>query len=182
LTQIPVDTDTFIRPLRLEEAGLIYALIDANRDYIGRFLPWCTPTYSLEDARKFIVQTNEAQEKGDNAGGAIFHKGVIAGDIGIRGLRSADRSAEIGYWLAENMQGKGIMTRACRALIDLSFRKHGLHRVTIRAATGNARSRAVPVRLGFTHEGAMREATFAEGRYQDLEVYSVLDREWSSRI
>ncbi len=178
MRQIKVDRDTVVRPLLPGEAGLIYALIDANRAYIARFLPWATPEYSIEDARKFIVQQQESQSKGDSAGGGIFFKGAIAGDIGIRGLKSPNKSASIGYWLAEQWQGRGIITKCCRKLVDLAFIEHGMHRIEILAATSNVKSQAVPKRLGFVHEATLREAVLLTDGYQGFEVYSVLAHEW----
>ena len=56
-----------------------------------------------------------------------------------------------------------------------------MHRVELQAAVGNARSRAVAERLGFVHEGVLREAERFANRYADLDVFSVLAPEWRSR-
>jgi ribosomal-protein-serine acetyltransferase len=66
------------------------------------------------------------------------------------------------------------MTRAVKALIDHAFGELGLHRVEIRAAAENRRSRAIPERLGFEQEGILREAERVGERYQDLVVYGLL--------
>jgi ribosomal-protein-serine acetyltransferase len=84
------------------------------------------------------------------------------------------RNAIIGYWLAEEYEGRGLITRAVRALIDHAFGEWQLHRVEIRAAAENVRSRAVPERLGFTQEGVLREAELVGGEYQDLVVYGLV--------
>ena len=57
----------------------------------------------------------------------------------------------------------------------------GLRRVTIRAATSNNSSRGIPERLGFKHEGTMRDGGFVNNEYLDLEIYSMLDHEWIAR-
>jgi len=73
------------------------------------------------------------------------------------------------------------VTRACRALIDRGFGELRLHRITIHAAPDNARSRAVPERLGFTQEAVLRGAGKTAMGYVDLVVYSMLDQEWQAR-
>jgi ribosomal-protein-serine acetyltransferase len=101
--------------------------------------------------------------------------------VGIIGLNRLDRfhkQTEIGYWLAEECQGRGIMTACCRTLVDFVFREYGLHRVEIRAAVGNTKSRAIPERLGFTHEGTLREAEWVNDRFVDGAVYAVLEHDW----
>ena len=75
----------------------------------------------------------------------------MLGPFGIAG--------ELGYWIRANHEGRGHITRACRALIDIGFEELGLHRIEIRAGLENARSRAVPERLGFTYEGIEREGS-----------------------
>jgi ribosomal-protein-serine acetyltransferase len=98
--------------------------------------------------------------------------GLMVGPFGIAG--------EIGHWIRAKHEGRGHITRACRALIDIGFEELGLHRLEIRAGLENARSRAVPERLGFTHEGVGREGSRGSRGFYDLAVYSLLDREWRS--
>jgi ribosomal-protein-serine acetyltransferase len=68
-----------------------------------------------------------------------------------------------------------------RALVQYAFGARGLHRVVIEAAVGNARSRAIPERLGFHAEGVRRHAERHGERYLDLAVYSLLEEEWPTR-
>ncbi len=84
----------------------------------------------------------------------------------------------IGYWLGGEYEGKGIMTRACTALIDYGFGELGLNRIVIRASTENTRSQAVPLRLGFTREGVERQAEWLNDHFIDMIVYSMLRSEW----
>jgi ribosomal-protein-serine acetyltransferase len=60
------------------------------------------------------------------------------------------------------------------ALVDHAFDEWKLHRVQIRAATGNTKSRAIPERLGFEQEGILLEAERVGDRYQDLVLYARL--------
>jgi ribosomal-protein-serine acetyltransferase len=66
------------------------------------------------------------------------------------------------------------VSEAVQALVDHAFGQWKLHRVQIRAATDNARSRAIPERLGFEQEGLLREAEKVGDRYQDLVLYAKL--------
>ena len=66
------------------------------------------------------------------------------------------------------------MTEAVRALVDHAFGAWGLHRVVIEAATGNARSRAIPERLGFREEGVRRGAERNGDDFLDIVVYAML--------
>jgi ribosomal-protein-serine acetyltransferase len=63
----------------------------------------------------------------------------------------------IGYWLAEDYQGRGIMTDCVRMLVDFCFNELDLNRVYITCGFGNKKSRAIPELLGFVQEGILQE-------------------------
>lgn len=66
------------------------------------------------------------------------------------------------------------MTTVVKDLIDIGREYHHLQKVEIRAATANHRSRAIPERLGFTHEGTLRRAERVYDTWLDLETYALL--------
>lgn len=171
-----------LRPVFETAPEEMYALIDRNREYLGEFLPFATPEYSLEDARKFAEAKHAAWGITGEHGFGICYKDKLAGTIGIRGFDSHNRAAPIGYWLSHDLQGRGIMTRCVVALIKLSFETYNLNQVVIRAAPANTRSRAIPERLGFTQVGIERQwSPNARGELLDLVTYSLLRSEWEER-
>jgi len=101
----------------------------------------------------------------------------IVGVIGAE-IQEQNSAAEVGYWLAEGQQGRGITTRSCAAMVDELLRAQGMNRVVIRASVDNTRSRAIPERLGFIHEGVERQAVKLPNGYVDMAVYSMLASEW----
>ncbi len=98
--------------------------------------------------------------------------------IGYHGINWRDRSTSLGYWLGARFVGKGLMTQACRAIVDHAFGSWQLHRVEICCATGNLKSQAIAERLGFTCEGVSRHAEWLYDRHVDLQNYSMLASEW----
>ena len=177
--RIAVDDGVELRPLRLEDAELLYVTVAANRERLEEWLPWPPSIQSASDEAAFIRQTHDWMREGTGLGCAIVVDRALAGGIGIHKIDQVNGSAEIGYWLAEGFVGRGLMTRSTQALTSFAFEELGVHRVVIRAATGNARSRAIPMRLGFTHEGTQRQAELLNGEFVDLEVYSMLASEWA---
>ncbi|MEX2203640.1 MAG: GNAT family protein [Actinomycetota bacterium] len=165
-----------VRYLEPRDADDVFAVIDSNRDRLRPWMPWVDGTVGPADTRAFI-ERDRASNGMDALG--IYVDGGYIGGIGIR-PDTAHGDAEIGYWIGSAHEGRGLVTRACRALIDLAFGELGLHRVTIRAAPDNARSRAIPERLGFREEGVLREAGRSALGHHDLVVYGLLDREWRS--
>ena len=98
--------------------------------------------------------------------------------IGFHRVDWVNRSTSLGYWIAEASQGRGTVTEAVRALTTHAFEVWSLNRVEIRAAVGNDRSAAIPLRLGFVHEGVLRQSERHGETYKDLAVYAMLAADW----
>ena len=70
------------------------------------------------------------------------------------------------------------MTESCKAMTTYGFEALKLHRIEIRCATGNLKSRAIPERLGFVKEGVLRDGEWLYDHFVDLVVYSVVAPDW----
>ncbi|NTV03369.1 GNAT family N-acetyltransferase [bacterium] len=176
-----IDDELELQLLDPHHAPALFALTEANRAHLRAWLPWLDTNREQPDTERFIEWSQRQFVAGKDVIAGIWHRGVLVGVAGLHDISAANRTASIGYWLAESCQGRGITTRATGALLDHAFCALGLHRVEIRCAPGNARSRAVPGRLGFTHEGTLREAEALYGRHEDLLVFGILDWEWKAR-
>lgn len=173
-----MDKQLVLKQIEMGHAEELFELTDRNREHLRAWLPWIDSTVTLADSKHFIAasQFHLDQQMGMEMG--IFYKGKLCGMIGLHGGHWTNCSINIGYWLAEEAQGKGLITRACSEMIDYVFSKRQLNRIEIRAAVGNVKSRAVIERLGFTEEGTARQAEWLNDKFVDLVVYSMLAREW----
>lgn len=166
-----------LRLFEESDAQPLYRLIDQNREYLARWLPWAAES-TLESTIDFIRLTRRQLADNDGLQTAIVIDGQMAGAIGVHGISWSDESTSLGYWLAEEFQGRGVMTTAARAYTDHAFGGWRLNRVELRAAVNNTRSRMIAERLGFTREGVLREAEKVGERRHDLAVYSMLAADW----
>ena len=108
---------------------------------------------------------------------AIYYQNQFVGLVGLKDADAANRKIEIGYWLSENYQKKGIMTRACHAMVDYAFDVLEINRVQLKAAAGNKKSQQVAERLGFKREGIERDGELHSCGYVDLIIFSLLKSE-----
>ena len=177
--QFDLGGDARVRHFRSDDARDLFAVVEAERERLRVWLPWVDRMLSVEDERAWIESV--AATEGSLDGFGIFVAGHVAGVIGLR--RDAfGVSADIGYWLSKDYEGRGLVTRASEMLIEHAFSQVGLHRITIHVAPDNARSRAIPERLGFTIDGVLREAERTGTGYHDLVVYGLLEHEWRARL
>jgi ribosomal-protein-serine acetyltransferase len=167
-----------VRPLQESDVPELFALVDANRDYLRAWLPWLDTTRREEDVRAFVVDACAKAADGMSVQFAMVEAGGIAGVIGFHEIDQAHAQVGIGYWVAEDRQGRGLVTRAVRALVGMAFDELDLNRVEIHVATENVRSRAIPERLGFRHEGVLRQAERLYDRFVDLDAYALIASEW----
>ncbi len=178
MIRISVDSDLILRTLELSDADLLFALTDSCRRYLRQWLPWLDATQTVDDTRVFIQSTLRQLEANAGFQSGVWSDGRLVGVIGFHHLDWPNRSTNIGYWLGEHFQGRGIMTRSCAALVEFSFESWNLHRVEIRCAVNNTKSRAIPERLGFVAEGMFREAEWLYDHFVDHIVYGMLENDW----
>ena len=176
---IKIDNDISLHLARPELAPAIFEAVDSQREYLREWLPWVDSTKKLKDTEAYIKESMRHNTGGAGLTTFITYGEKLAGSIGVVSFNKDHKSCEIGYWLHEQLQGKGVMTKACRAFIDHLFKTKSLNRIEIKVATGNLKSRAIPVRLGFTKEGVLREGLLLYGAFHDLVLYSLLRKEWT---
>lgn len=169
--------------LRLHErwhAEELFQLVDDNREHLAPWFPWVESTREVSDTREFIDDARELWNDSEAIMTSIWFCGEMAGTLGLEGLNWDVDCGEIGYWLGKSFEGNGIVTRSCRSIIGYAFEVMELNRIVIRSMPSNERSIAVAKRLGFEYEGTLREVAKVDDELRDLEVYSMLRREWNA--
>ena|ERR1700675_3007674 len=168
----------YLKLMEERHAPEVFAVVDRERAYLREWLPWVDMTTEVEHTLNFIKTSLQQFAGNDGFSAGIWSGDELIGGIGTHKIDWLYRRVEIGYWIAQKYQGLGIVTDACRAVIDHAFHEWKLNRVEIHCATGNAKSCAIPKRLGFQFEGMLREAQLLNGEYHDINVYGMLARDW----
>ena len=168
----------YLRPFEESDAEQLARVVAANRAYLAEWLPWAE-TADEETVLGFIRRSRQQIADNDGFQAAIVEGDAIIGGVGFHGVDQNHRSTSIGYWLAKDQQGRGIMTEAVKALTGHAFDVWKLNRVEIRVAIGNQRSAAIPRRLGFVEEGVLRQAERHGDTFKDVAVYSMLAQDWT---
>ena len=90
-----------LRPLCLRDARALFALVDVNRDRLRRWLPWPDANHTVQDSRAYILDVRAKARLGAARSFGLWWKGDLVGVAGFTGSTPPNRSAAIGYWLAE---------------------------------------------------------------------------------
>lgn len=178
------DERVTVRPHHQSDFDEMWEAIQESRDELRPWLPFADQ--SQEELRNWLAQTEAKWITREMLGMGIVERstGRLVGNIGLM-VRSWDiGSFEIGYWLRTSATGHGYMSSAVRLVTDFAFDHLDANRVMIRCDAENARSAAIPTRLGFTPEGRMRrDFTAPDGQIRDTLVFSMIreDPRWIAR-
>lgn len=164
-----------------KHATALFDAVESNREHLSAFLPWVDGMQSVGDFRSYIKNCELLYQQRREVSFVIWLDDDVVGRIGLHHVDLPNKNAAIGYWLTKEAEGKGIISQSCKALITYGFQELGLHRIEIKAATGNLRSQAIPEKLNFKKEGILRQAEWVNNQYLDLYIYSMLDFEWMEK-
>lgn len=165
---------------RADAVEEVRALVERSRPTLAQFLPWAMVPVTTEEEAKVQADAEQHWRERLMAGWAIVEDGSIRGMLGLH-RRGGPDELEIGYWLDDQATGRGLMTEACAMAIEVAFSIPAIEVIEIIHDRANARSEAVPRRLGFARTAAFTSSPAAP-RETGIKVRWCLRRdEWASR-
>lgn len=169
-------TSFTLRPWRQSDAEAVAAAADNPRIAANLRNAFPSP-YTLADA-EWYVNDCIAQGEERQLTRAILIEGRAAGSIGVFVRDDVyEKSAELGYWLAEEHWGRGVMTEAVRQICREAFDRFDILRIFAEPFADNRGSRRVLEKAGFTCEGTMRNGVFKNGQVHSYCMYALLREE-----
>jgi RimJ/RimL family protein N-acetyltransferase len=161
-----------LRPLREDDVDvMVAAVMDPD---VQRWLPLPNP-YSRAEGLSYVGElAPAARTSGRGLVRGIEMDGGLVGLIDLKRTDWRHRETEIGYWATPAARGRGVMTEATVALSRWALAEAGFERVVLRIATGNAASRRVAEKAGFTYEGTARNAGIVHTGRVNLAIYSLI--------
>jgi len=168
------------------DATALQATCARNREHLLPWLPWAEQDpQTLDEKLELVLSFRSKYDAGENSVMGIFESesGELVGGTGLHpcGGEGPQFTREIGYWIAAEREGRGYVSEAVRALLLVAFRHVGLLSIVVRCDPENARSRAVPERLGFVNEGLLRNTIHrANGDLAAAYRYCMTRREYEA--
>lgn len=165
-----------VRPWRPDDVDGLYRAVDASREQLVRWLPWCSADYSRADAAAWIACSQRAWAERSQFPLGIFRAigGEVLGGTGINHLDWPNRRGALGYWVATPHAGGGIARRAARLAVALAFEEFGLERIEIVVLLDNVASHRVARSLGAQWECDARRRLVQQGEARTASVYALL--------
>ncbi|WP_434359825.1 ribosomal protein S5-alanine N-acetyltransferase [Parasalinivibrio latis] len=173
-----------IKAIGREDAINVAAYFRANRDFLLPWEPHREPEfYSDIGWLKRASQLSDLQRRQLSYYFLIYREGSdeVIGTISFSNfIRFPMYACYVGYSLAENMQGKGIMRRALGRTIRFMFDDLKIHRIMANYMPRNSRSEAVLTANGFTKEGVAKAYLLINGKWEDHVLTSLINPKWTT--
>jgi RimJ/RimL family protein N-acetyltransferase len=165
------------------DAPLLKEAVEASLEHLRPWMPWANEEDTDLDSRVELLREFRAKfDLGQDFVYGIFERDEsrVLGGTGLH-PRSGPDMREIGYWIHVDHIGRGLATEASAALTKVAVVVDGVSRVEIRCDPENARSAAVPAKLGFTHDATLRRAGVGgDGSARDTMVWTLLPEEYAA--
>lgn len=159
----------------VKQAQSLFNLVVHDRKKLARFLPWAQEMKTVQDEVDFIKIMRQQNAVYQILALVVLVDGQAAGMVDVHNISLKNECGEIGYWLGQAYQGRGIMTNAVRAVIKFAFDELGLHRLNLLADHRNQPSRAIAERLNFTHVALLRDEVKYHGKFCDMDLYTMIN-------
>jgi ribosomal-protein-serine acetyltransferase len=201
--KLKVDEEIHLRNIHPDDSEAFFALIERNR---ARLRPWIDPSSLPETAKaarlftihclfnyygnpfgsseldqyfheleSYFPPFNRPQDLG------IWFHDELAGTVFMSRLSDSPTALEFGYWITEEHQGKGIITRCISALMNYAINEMGIQRFVIGCAVNNQRSRAIPERLGYRLHVTQPNGEVVGEFIYDRAIYGIRSTAWRER-
>ncbi len=178
MVSILIDDDLLLRSFQAEDAPELFKVVDASRDHLRPWFPWVDLTTKADHSLQFIQQSIIQQKSQEAMALGIVYKRKIIGSMGMHNWDHQLSKAQLGYWINNEYEGKGIINTCIHSFADFLFDKAGLNKIEIHFMPSNVRSAKVAERLGCKIEGILRDSFMHNGQYKDLVIAGLLKKEW----
>ena len=168
---------TAIRPAVAADAPAVAALYAANREFLQPWEPHRDDAFFSVDGQRLRLQAYEFERQaGMSHRCVIVDGGAIAGMVSLTAIeRGPVQSAHLGYWVAQDANGRGVATAAVGGILRLAFGELRLHRVQAGTLLRNTGSQKVLQRNEFERIGVARRYLRIAGVWQDHILFQRLE-------
>ena len=165
----------YLRPLDMEDADAFVSWL--NDTEIRQYLGMISPMNRLRE-REYLKDLYK-DEKRLNLGIVLKKKDELIGGVGLHDISLTHRNTEIGIVIGnKNYWSKGYGTEALKLMMGHGFDQLNIHRIFLRVISNNARAIRAYEKAGFRMEAVFREHVYANGKFHDDYVMSILENEW----
>nr|WP_315593391.1 GNAT family N-acetyltransferase [uncultured Cupriavidus sp.] len=174
--------DFQLRPFRASDEAQFVMAVRESIPTVGLWMPWARADYGVYDAREWFDRCAATMEEGTAYDIGVFSPDgrELYGGVAINQIRREDNLGNLGYWIRQSQQHRGLATGAAVMMACHGFHALGLTRLEIVAVETNLASRAVAEKIGAEFECIARNRLILRGRPVAAAVYSLVPESFST--
>lgn len=152
------------------------AAVRESVNSVGQWMSWCNSNYSNQDALNWFQHCRVAFRTGSAHEFGVFSAETdeFLGGVGLNSINHEHLFCNLGYWVRQSAQRRGVSLRSVRALAPYAFKTLGMQRVEIVTASGNTPSEGVARKSGAQFECVARNRLQLHGVALSASVFSLL--------
>ena len=175
---LPLDEQLSLVQPTVKMAQVLFDLIDCDREHLRKFLNFIDGIQEVKDEENFLKLKLKGEAEGTDRLFLIAYKENIIGAIDFHVIDQVNHKAELGYWLSSQFCQQGMMTKVVNKVTQIGFEEMGLNKLSIITDIENYGSNRVAQNCNYTLVGTQREDQLVNGRYRDMNYYSILKSEF----
>ncbi len=149
----------FLRPLKGEDAAVLYQAVDKNREYLSPWLPWVAHQCGPADSFAFLLSLDYQPFSGTGVSFGLFSQDTLIGSVGLHGQSNVPKGTELGYWIDQEFTGQGLTTWAAGTIInDFQSYQQACH-YWMRIVPDNLASLKIAQKLGFQYQETLHNVS-----------------------
>jgi ribosomal-protein-serine acetyltransferase len=163
-----------LEPIQKTDQNALFQVIDNNRGFLEKWLPFVSETKTIKDLSPFIDFVSDPIQVDHSPVFLIKSNDSIIGLIGFKNTDTKVKQTEIGYWLVEKKQGNGIISTAMEELLEFAFIEKEMKKVIVKCGVENFPSRRIPEKLGFKiNQIETKGVKMGNGEWVDIVHYEL---------
>ncbi len=178
MIQQEIQPGIVLRCLEKQHAKQFFDFIEKGRLHFIEWIPFVSKTTSLDLAEQKIVDLLDMFKNGNGYFWCIWKDNTIIGFILIKDVDSQTKSAEIGYMIDKDFEGKGLISHSCILMIDFIFNILGFNKIVLCCDDNNERSINVAKKFGFNIEGILKDCIVINGKIRNTMHWALFRKEY----
>lgn len=172
-----------LRPIKVRDQRAWREVNQRNREWLRPWEATVPPVVAGLPAGRPSFRQMVRHLRAEAAAGRMLpfivtYHGRLAGQLTVAGITWGSMcSAHIGYWVDQEVAGRGVMPTALALAVDHCFQTVGLHRIEVCIRPENGPSRRVVEKLGFREEGSRPRYLHIDGAWRDHLVFALTAEE-----
>jgi ribosomal-protein-serine acetyltransferase len=164
--EIKVDDNLVLKQMSLEYLNELFKLVTSQEG--KSLLYWCPDlkvTYQSKNTTEYhILDVTKKFEEDKTPDLLIFENGILAGLISLSPLYDGSKASEVGYWLGESFEGRGLITQSFPLLLEYASRTLNLEYIDLSTSVPNTKSQKIPKKFNFKEIKLIKDAeTLSDG-------------------